>query len=806
MIRHNLKTALRNLWKYKLQTLISIVSLAVGLVAVAAAHTIMRNFAPPPICQEPYYERCYQITSDYRSEKDRSGIEVPLFKEALTKNGGLRCAEGIYYFRLAHHQPIIVFHMQDSTEKRLSTAFFGYVNDGYLHCRGIRSAITGEKIPVLKKGEAVISQECAKKVFGKENPIGTIFHPSDEHQYLVIRDVFAPSPMDNFGFALYINDEGLDEEHFISLNPKGTFWGMIVLREGYTQEQLEKELKERLEPLSIRMEVKRLKDAIQEDIRLHSVLKMRVILYLIGGMLLLAAVIGFLRMQVQLYWMRRRELLLRMTNGATWGRLYGMLLTETGLMVGCSFLLAVWLYGWLTAFLVSHPSILLLISDYEVSNFIAFWYDIPCISLLLFIVCAVVTGIALLRICRYKQSFSAGMQQSHNHVFRNVMIGIQLTICMLFVCGTLELSQVSKAIRQLRSIPRNENFYKKCLYVSGGSFNVDDKANFSAGLRKISEVGQFIPYNQAYVEVEELNNWAKDLPEGGPRDPRLVGNVSTYTTQDTAFQAFFQMPVHWLHGDADRSHYVLLSDSLMKELEEIGICQDGTLKTVEYLYDNQEGWHFAETVYPIAGTVSRIPYRGEKWSSRFMIRVDKNIDGWNEAIIVPKKGEYQRLKDKTEELMQTLHPEDVEIPISNFRNFWAKGIDSFETIETGVHILCIVCLIICGMSIYSSISLDTRTRRKEMAIRKVNGAQRGDIALLFGRLYIVLLAVGTLVTVPTALLLNDTVFTNMVENVPSPVLPILCGSLLTYLLVLCIVGWHILHIARVNPVEYIAKE
>ena len=244
----------------------------------------------------------------------------------------------------------------------------------------------------------------------------------------------------------------------------------------------------------------------------------------------------------------------------------------------------------------------------------------------------------------------------------------------------------------------------------------------------------------------------------------------------------------------------------MKELEKIGICQDGTLRVHNWQNDEQKGMQYVETMYPIAGTVSQIPYRSLRRESKFMILIDKNAVTNDNIIVVPHKGKYGKLEREIEELVQTLHPEYVTTSVHNLRNFWAKGIDSFEAIEAGVHILCIVCLIICGMSIYSSISLDTRTRRKEMAIRKVNGAQRGDIALLFGRLYIVLLAVGTLVTVPTALLLNDTVFTNMVENVPSPVLPILFGCLFTYLLVLCIVGWHILHIARVNPVEYIAKE
>ncbi len=797
MIRHNLKTALRNLWKYRVQTLISIVSLAVGLVAVATAHTFMRNFTPPPICQEPYYERCYQVFPELRHKNEQKNTKAKELYRALTSNGGVKCAEGVHVPHMGTHIPEIIFHKQDSTERHLAT-IAQYIDAGYLHYRGIRSVITGEKIPVLKKGEAIICQDCANKVFGKENPIGMSFNLNGEEETQVIKDVIPSS----LYCSIFVNAEGLDKynRQVIFLNEESSMFE-VVLREGATREQLEKELNERLEPLDITVNVELLKKSI-EDERLHGILKMRVILYLIAGMLLLAAVIGFLRMQVQLYWMRRRELLLRMTNGATWGRLYGMLLTETGLVVGCSFLLAVWLYGWLSAFVVSHPRISMIITDYRSSQFITSLYDIPCISLLLFIVCAVVTGIALLRVCRNKQSFSAGMQQSHNHVFRNVMIGIQLTICMLFVCGTLELSQVSKTIHQLQLIPRNDNFYKKCLFVEGNLFNDDDRVTFSAELKKISEFGQIIPYENDLIPIKEKREWIESLPKD---DPRRDVYTNTYTMPDTTLLAFYQMHIRWLHGDADRSHCVLLSDSLMKEFEEIGICQDGTLRTEEYRCYGDEGWHNKETAYPIAGTVSHMPYCLLKWQSKFMIRLDTSIDWWNEAIIVPKKGKYQRLKDKTEELVQTLHTEDVEIPVYNLRQR-RSDLESFEAIEAGVHILCIVCLIICAMSIYSSISLDTRTRRKEMAIRKVNGAQRGDIALLFGRLYIILLAVGTLVTVPTALFFNDTVFTNMVEKVPSPVLPILCGSLLTYLLVLCIVGWHILHIARVNPVEYIAKE
>ena len=44
MILHNLKVASRNLMKYKLQTLISVVSIAIGIVTLSFAHSALLNF------------------------------------------------------------------------------------------------------------------------------------------------------------------------------------------------------------------------------------------------------------------------------------------------------------------------------------------------------------------------------------------------------------------------------------------------------------------------------------------------------------------------------------------------------------------------------------------------------------------------------------------------------------------------------------------------------------------------------------------------------------------------------------------
>ncbi len=53
----------------------------------------------------------------------------------------------------------------------------------------------------------------------------------------------------------------------------------------------------------------------------------------------------------------------------------------------------------------------------------------------------------------------------------------------------------------------------------------------------------------------------------------------------------------------------------------------------------------------------------------------------------------------------------------------------------------IVSIIITLLGVYSSITLDTERRQKEVAIRKVNGAGMSHIIWLFARLYITLLMV-----------------------------------------------------------------
>ena len=128
----------------------------------------------------------------------------------------------------------------------------------------------------------------------------------------------------------------------------------------------------------------------------------------------------------------------------------------------------------------------------------------------------------------------------------------------------------------------------------------------------------------------------------------------------------------------------------------------------------------------------------------------------------------------------------------------------------GALILSAVCLIICAMSLYSTLLLSIRARRKEVAIRKVNGARKADVAILFGRLYISLAVISILISAPIAILFNQVVVDMSDGDLTAGDISAwisAVGGILFMLVVITVTVWgNIRRIMKLNPVDYIATE
>lgn len=119
----------------------------------------------------------------------------------------------------------------------------------------------------------------------------------------------------------------------------------------------------------------------------------------------------------------------------------------------------------------------------------------------------------------------------------------------------------------------------------------------------------------------------------------------------------------------------------------------------------------------------------------------------------------------------------------------------------------VVCLLITLLGIYAAISQDTERRRKEMAIRKINGATLKNILLLFTKLYLRLLLVATLFVFPLMWMMTNEILKNWTIrfNYNNPLFWIgifLSIALFTGITIIV----KILKTARINPAESVKSE
>ena len=273
---------------------------------------------------------------------------------------------------------------------------------------------------------------------------------------------------------------------------------------------------------------------------------------------------------------------------------------------------------------------------------------------------------------------------------------------------------------------------------------------------------------------------------------------------DTAIFDFWNRSINWMLPPEERHDCILMNDSLYVMMERYGF--------------NANGWFLPVDRQPlrIGGTFSTWPYANKtRISQRYQV---VHLGNWRdeevtEIIVQPKKGAYDRVFADLTEALQRINPKPLEQRVTNLRDALDYEIFFIEIMRDASWILSSICLVICLMGIWSTIALDTRSRQKEVALRKIHGAKRGDISLLFGRLYLWLIGIATLVSTPLIILFNTLLkdwarngFINGMAERLSPTLPILASLALTALIIILIVGYHLHQVLQVKPAEMIAKE
>ena len=792
MLLHNLKVALRNILKYKVQTLGSILSLAIGMVTLATVHSFLQNFRMASINHEPYYDRVYNLQFDSiqkRQSENSIRINGDIVR-AVKANGGPRCIEqGPYAPNGRLTGGWAEFTLSGKTRRKMQLKAVP-LDRHFSNFVGIRSAITGEKIKVLGPHDAIINEKQAKQIFGDKNPVGASIRLTKNYGNYQLRlvDVYQDLSLTELNMsssALFYSPcelEDMDSDQFFAVNL------YVVLKEGCTLQQLKAEVNGRLKPLGLKVKTEKLKDRLSEEYSTVAIACS--ITYLIGSLILLAAIIGFLRMQTQLFWMRRREISLRITNGATRLQLFSMFATEVLVIVLVAYFVAVLMGSWICDYL-ARPQFAEITSELGTISHL-YLYSLV-IGLVVMMLCLAIIWIVLSRICKRTQALESGMRRSHNHWFRNTMLGVQVMISMFFLGVTFCLLCWVGKMADFNHIPDDERAYKQSLFLQTNA--AENGQRLRDKLIHLPQVERWIPYGCGFWQLNELAENEEFSKAAWQDNSYVISHYKIQTASDTSYLDFFKIKVNW-KPKANRKKCILVNEELYKYMRQYHVAPNDIL-TVDEMDS-----------YQIAGTFQSIPYQGSMRTDiySFIVIDPKNAYDAKHYILVAKPGEYKEMQIAVDRIIQKLEPAVVKPMASNLRDYMVLEMLALEILQNIAWILAIVSLAICLISIFSTVMLDTQTRKKEVAIRKVNGALTKDITKLFGSTYLVITLIAMVFAV-VAMLLFHIVLSQMFDMVEiNPVFPISLSVVIVIGFIAVIIACQVRKIMKVDPSEILAKE
>ena len=823
MLLHHFKISWRNLLKYKVQNAISIACLAVGVVCFAITVYFMYGFG-----RSVYYNQIkqdlasfsvlaapYEETERLRktgSFPENAQLDNDFFKSLLSKK--LPAMEGLHGY---HPFMGVDQTFYDNTDQpKTCNCYYTYASPRYWMYYGYRSAITGEPIPELEENDCLITDDLSAQLFGKgTDPRGFEYAMGDGTGKRPIRDVIKVTDrLDALATNTVViirNDPRTAVEYRNGFTAE--------LAEGYTGEDLREQLQSAFPEYTFLLQHR----GIDNDELFLIILIIGVVLSL-GASVLIIGVMGFLKMELQLFSLRSREMALRRTMGARTRHLFMLLAWEVVIVFALTMLATVALTYSLADYALPILQRFQKQLNFDVDFILNLELWITLATLLLALIAAFAAVYRQLRI-------PVGMRVGRSHRTmtkgQGFMLTTQLTVSMFLTFAVLGMMYVFGFIEKQESggISEDRTPYQQAIMIPQPTFEIaiPDFPNRLAQNRDVEHVGYSI-FSPAEVAPDQL-------------DRTLVRNFWTNKNDDGTFRSygynFFSTSENLIDLLKVEITPNLPADSTMHGFYNaiyVRTEQAERLRkkwNLDVSRDVQVRPLYKQRSYTLIGYAPALPgYRHGSYTCPSFWMVDEDID-WRDLrnfselhshspnphyIIFPKKGKYNKVKDDITELYREARPGDRNIlPIHNLADEWFNLMRMIEMMRQLCLILVIVSILCIVASVYSAIALESRGRQKEVALRKIHGAHTRDIILLFGKYYLRLLAISAVIVIVISSAVIATILVvdgdiGLGKDLPWLFFYLILAILIVVAITLLTISHKIWKVSKIHPAEVVKKE
>jgi putative ABC transport system permease protein len=799
MLKNYFKIAWRNISKYKFHSLINIGGLAIG---IAFAFLI-----------GAYVWNAFQVNASLKNEKNQYIIQTKYGTDPtlyLTTFGNLAKAlkeqyPGLVtnYYRWDGITSTVSKgdkHFREGIQINDSTLFSMY---GFpVLCGNIKTAFNDPF-------SAVITEELAKKYFGKTNVVGqtlTIDNFSGSKHDFIITAVLKSMP-DNS--VTKVNDDNINGV-YLSLGSVNFFnrqidsWNnsgivsYVELQKGVTAKQLDEPIRHLLhQNTSIDLKQTHTVLVSLNDYYLQAnnnlVEKMLYTLSCIAAFILLMAIINFINISISKASSRMKEIGVRKVLGGMRKQLILQFLTESVLLVFFSTIIALIIYVLMRPYLSN-------VLGKEIPTLFSFPFYVYFVPIILTLIIGLLAGIypALVLSSLKSAEVIKGKLTSvkENILLRKSLVAFQFCIAAIVLIGSLI---ISKQVNYLFS--KDLGYDKE--YLLSAQVPRDWSAQGIAHMETIrNEIASMPQVSNATVSWEIPNgNNGNGAAYKLSQDSTQATYTELYTT-DENYAATYKVPMaagsFFNNNEAYDSSKIVINETFAKAF--------GWKDAHDAINQKIKLQGYGNIIFTISGVVKDFHLWSMQGNIPVMTFVNVKLNPFYRYLTIRLKPgnvaeEVSALQKKWSALMPGA-PFEYRFMDETLQKIYSTELQLQQAAYTST----VLSLIIVLLGVLGLISLSIQKRTKEIGIRKVLGSSISGIISLFMQEFLWIVGIAAIIACPLAYIIMHNWLQGYAYRINVTATPfiisIICLGLITALLI-CI---QTIKAAIANPVKSLRTE
>ena len=659
--------------------------------------------------------------------------------------------------------------------------------------------VEGSAKEFTTRGTAILNEAFAQMIFGEESAVGKLLLTGDSDQYRII-GVFKNTPRNysmHYGIIANMGDWFLHEGNEWSFSAYLKLYNPAQVREtesaildALAPDLFEGSSDEEIAKYRKGFRLSNLHDAhFERDVRANIASANKSItisLAAIAILLILIAIINFINFAFAEIPFRIKSINTRKVLGEGRGSLIGRQIVNAGIIALVAFALAC-----LIVHVVSGTSWASYVSD---SIALKENIGILAITLGVALLSAVAAGIAP---ALYSTSQPAALVLKGSYgtsvrgrSLRNALVALQFILSFVFILMALYVNvQIKFMANKDMGFPQENILQVWCGYYAGGAHNaVHDKLLQNPSIVDVTFSDNLIVSDQkmgwgrtgddgkqVFMEVLPVTDdfvrfFGLQIVEG--RDFQESDNQSEtgcFIANETFIQSFPQYHVGSLVG----GH--------VDNTEIVGIVKDFNFKSLKH---------------PM-GPLVLLNWGKTQWRN-FSVMYVKTAPG----------ADFKEVSDYIKETVCAFDPsrEPDQVAVRHLDEWIENMYQSEQSLGKLITIASFVALLIAIIGIIGLVFFETQFIRKEIAVRRVNGATVGSILQMINRKYLIMAGASFVIAAPMAYWLMTAWRKGFAYQAPVPVWIFLVALLAVATITLAVVTLQSWRAASANPVESLKNE